>query len=76
MPHFSTTQRITTGGRLGHDRIGLFRAVDNALTLFVSALSTALGLLSCYVHIIKKPVNVGIKLYTINRLALSSSGIL
>ena len=23
MPHFSTTQRITTGGRLGHDRIGL-----------------------------------------------------
>ena len=55
--------------------VGLFRAVDNALTLFVSALSTALGLL-CYVHIIKKPVNVGIKLYTINRLALSSSGIL
>ena len=23
MPHFSTTQKITTGGRLGHDRIGL-----------------------------------------------------
>ena len=23
MPHLSTTQRITTGGRLGHDRIGL-----------------------------------------------------
>ena len=52
MPHFSTTQRITTGGRLGHDRIGLL----------------------CYVHIIKKTVNIGI--YTINRLALSSSGIL
>ena len=38
MPHFSTTQRITTGGRLGHYRIGLL----------------------CYVHIIKKPVNIGI----------------
>ena len=23
MPHFSTTQIIATGGRLGHDRIGL-----------------------------------------------------
>ena len=23
MPHFSTTQIITTGGRLGHDRIGM-----------------------------------------------------
>ena len=74
MPHFSTTQRITTGGRLGHDRIGLFRAVDNALTLFVSALSMALGLLCSYYK--KKTVNIGIKLYTINRLALSSSGIL
>ena len=36
MPHFSTTQRITTSGRLGHDRIGLL----------------------CYVHIIKKKVNI------------------
>ena len=38
MSHFSTTQIITTGGRLGHDLIGLL----------------------CYVHIIKKTVNVGI----------------
>ncbi len=53
MPHFSTTQRITTGGRLGHDRIGLL----------------------CYVHIIKKTSERWYD-YTINRLALSSSGIL
>ena len=41
MQHFSTTQRITTGGRLGHDRIGLL----------------------CYVHIIKKTMNIGIYIY-------------
>ena len=28
MPHFSTTQRITTGDRLGHDRIGLLCYVN------------------------------------------------
>ena len=34
MSHFRTTRRFAPGGRLGHDRIGLCRAVDNALTLF------------------------------------------
>ena len=51
MPHFSTTQIITTGGRLGHDRIGLL----------------------CYVHIIKKPVNIGIYIggFTVTSYAVS-----
>ena len=41
MPHFSTTQRITTGGRLGHDRIGLLcYEEEEEETLFVNDIVT------------------------------------
>ena len=42
MPHFSITQRITTGGRLGHDRIDLlcYEEEEEEETLFVNDIVT------------------------------------
>ena len=45
MPHFSTTQRITTGGRLGHDRIGLLCYVHT-----IKKIITFVYIPSTYLH--------------------------